>query len=221
MCGRVRTPNEINEIRIELRIKHDRIGDAYHPRYNLAPTNQIPVVTSANGERTLEWMRWGLFAPWAKDGKGPPLINARADTVATKNPFSGAWKAGRRCLVVTDGFYEWRKTDKQPFAVGFGNKQPMYMAGLWQDWKPTSGDPVRCCTIITTEANPLMEPIHDRMPVIIAPDDYASWLGEEPLPDATTLLKPFPESRLQLWPVDKAVGKVSNQGPQLAEAINI
>src|ERR1017187_9800898 len=102
MCGRVRLPDDVTELRQELRIKWDRLGD-YKPRYNVAPTTQIPVVTSAQGERTLEWMRWGLIPAWAKDEKNLySTFNARADTVATKPAFHGAWKTGRRCLVVSD-----------------------------------------------------------------------------------------------------------------------
>src|ERR1017187_10449903 len=129
MCGRVKLPDDVTEFRQELRIKWDKLGD-YQPRYNVAPTTQIPVVTSANGERTLESMRWGLIPSWAKDDTNLySTFNARADTIATKLAFRGAWKARRRCLVVTGGFYEWRKTDKQPFRVSLGKRQLMLMAG--------------------------------------------------------------------------------------------
>ena len=220
MCGRVRTPNEIREIKIELRIKHDRIGDLYAPRFNVAPTTQVPVVTSTNGERTLEWMRWGLVPSWSKEIGKFATFNARADTLAAKPSFRGAWKAGRRCLVVTDGFYEWRQSDKKPFAIALGNKQPMLMAGLWDEWKPKDAEPVKSFTIITTEANAMMAPVHDRMPVILGAEDWAAWLGEEPLDDPASLLKPFPPERMTMWPVGKAVGSVKNQGTELAERVN-
>lgn len=180
----------------------------------------VPVVTSANGERSIEWMRWGLIPSWAKEDKiSYSTFNARADGVATKPAFRGAWKAGRRCLIVTDGFYEWRKGDKQPFCIALGNKEPMMMAGLWETWRPKEGDPIKSCTIITTEPNSLIAPLHDRMPVILGLEDWAPWLGEEPIADPASLLKPFPAERLTMWPVDKRIGNVKNQGRELAEPV--
>jgi putative SOS response-associated peptidase YedK len=146
-------------------------------------------------------------------------FNARAETVETRPGFRDAWKRGQRCLVIADGFYEWRKPDKQPFFVSLGNKQPMTFAGLWDQWKPKDGEPVRSCTIITTEANDMMAPIHDRMPVILGAEDWAAWLGEEPLEHPITLLRPFPPERMTMWPVSKAVGNVTNQGAELAEPV--
>lgn len=120
MCGRLKTPAEINEIRIELRIDDFLIHD-YAPRYNTAPTDPVPVITSANGKRTLEMMRWGLIPYWAKDIKvGFSSFNARAESVATAPAFRDAWKRDQRCLVIADGFYEWRKPDKQPFFISLG-----------------------------------------------------------------------------------------------------
>jgi hypothetical protein len=114
------------------------------PRYNTAPTDPLPVVTSANGKRRLELMRWGLVPYWSKDLKiNFSTINARADSVATKPAFREAWQRGRRCLIVADGFYEWRKSDKQPFFISLGNRQPMLFAGLWEQWRPKEGEPVR------------------------------------------------------------------------------
>jgi putative SOS response-associated peptidase YedK len=222
MCGRVKLPEDVSVITEGLHITRNNISD-YRPRYNTAPTDPIPVVTSVKGERTLELMRWGLIPWWAQDMKvGFSSFNARAETVATKPGFRDAWKRGQRCLVVVDGFYEWRKPDKQPFFISLGNRQPMAFAGLWDRWKPKDGgDPVRSCTIITTEANALVAPIHDRMPVIVGAEEWARWLGEEPLADPATLLKPFPAERMTMWPVSKAVGNVKNQGPELAERMAV
>ena len=219
MCGRVKLPEDVSLTKELLKIQWDRLRD-YEPRYNVPPTTMVPVVTSASGERSLESMRWGLIPAWARDAKNLySTFNARADTVATKPTFRDAWKSGRRCLIVTDGFYEWRKTDKQPFCIAIGNKQPMLMAGLWEEWKPKGGEAVRSCTIITTAANAFMADIHDRMPVIIGAEDWAAWLGEELLADPAALLKPFPPERMTHWPVDKRVGSVKNQGPELAEPL--
>lgn len=221
MCGRVKLPEDVSLTKEILRIKWDRLSE-YVPRYNVAPTTMVPVVTSANGERTLERMRWGLIPAWARDEKNLySTFNARADTVETKPAFRDAWKAGRRCLVVTDGFYEWRKTDKQPFCIALGNKQPMMMAGLWERWKPREGEPVRSCTIITTNANALLADIHDRMPVIIGQEDWAAWLGEDPHSDPAALLKPFPPERMIMWPVSKRVGNVKNEDAALVEPLRV
>lgn len=197
-------------------------SDEDRPRYNIAPTTRVPVITLADGKRSLELMRWGLVPSWAKDLKiSYSTFNARADTVATKPAFRAAWKAGRRCLIVTDGFYEWRKSDKQPFCIALGNRQPMLMAGLWETWKPKDGEPVKSCTIITTEPNKLVGELHDRMPVIIGDEDIPAWLGEEPITDPVSLPKPFPAERLTMWPVSKAVGNVKNQGANLAEPVSV
>lgn len=217
MCGRAKLPDDMSELKQDLAIRWDKLGD-YRPRYNVAPTTPVPVITSAGGERTLDWMRWGLIPSWAKDEKiGYATFNARADTVATKPAFRGAWRAKRRCLVVTGGFYEWRKSDKQPFMIVLGNRQPMLLAGLWDQWHPKDGTLVKSCTIITTDANSLIAPLHNRMPVIIGAENVAGWLAEEPITNPSALLTPFPPERLAMWPVDRRVGNVKNEGPQLAE----
>jgi putative SOS response-associated peptidase YedK len=149
-------------------------------------------------------------------------FNARADGIDTKPAFRGAWKARRRCLIITDGFYEWRQSDKQPFAIAMGNRGLMTMAGLWEAWKPKDAeDWTLSCTIITTDANPLMGEVHDRMPVILGFEDWPAWLGETPsTPDQLkAMLKPFPADRIAMWPVDRKVGNVKNEDPELAERI--
>jgi putative SOS response-associated peptidase YedK len=165
-------------------------------------------------------MRWGLIPALAKDAStGYSTFNARADSVAAKPAFRPAWSAKRRCLIVADGFYEWRKSDRQPYFTALGNRQPMAMAGLWEEWAPHGGEPVRSCTVITTEANALMEAVHDRMPVILGPEHWTSWLGEETLDDPASLLKPFPPERMAMWPVDRRVGNVRNDDPALIEPV--
>jgi putative SOS response-associated peptidase YedK len=147
-------------------------------RYNIAPTQQVPIVRQKDKKLEMVLAKWGLIPSWAKDMKiGNQLINARADTVATKPSFRSAFKS-RRCLIPADGFYEWRKTEdgKQPFHIRMKDKEPFAFAGLWERWRPEEGEPVESCTIITTDANELMGPIHNRMPVILAPEDYATWL---------------------------------------------
>jgi putative SOS response-associated peptidase YedK len=221
MCGRVRLAADHSEIKIDLGLA-EILRDHYEPRWNVPPTSILPVVTSANGIRRLEPMRWGLIPAWAKDAKMSfSTFNARADGIDTKPAYRGAWKAGRRCLIVIDGFYEWRKSDKQPFSVSLGNRAPMLLAGLWEDWRAPTGEKVRSCTIITTDADELLAQIHDRMPVIVSPDDWAKWLGEEraSAEELKALLRPYPADRLLMWPVDRKVGNVRNETADLADAI--
>jgi len=221
MCGRASLPNDVSELKQDLRIAWDKLGD-YRPRWNAAPTSDLPVVTSTFGERTLEVMRWGLIPSWAKDSKvGRSTFNARGEGIETKPAFRNAWKAGRRCLVIADGYYEWRQTDKQPFAMALGNRGLMTFAGLWDLWRAPDGTAIKSFTIITTRANELAAAIHDRMPVILPPPCWAEWLGEI---DATpnqlkAMLRPYPSERMALWPVDKRVGNVRNDSPDLFEPL--
>jgi putative SOS response-associated peptidase YedK len=221
MCGRLKLPEDIVVLKQELGIQWDDLPD-YEPRYNLAPAAPVPVVGNRAGARSLEWMRWGLIPSWATDERNLyATFNVDKDEIVTKPVFRGAWKTGRRCLVITGGFYEWRKTDKQPFFVSLASKQPMLLAGLWDEWKPRTGAATRSCTIITTEANILMAQIHDRMPVILAPGDWAAWLGEDTATDPFSLLKPFPPDEMTMWPVDKRISNIKNEDRQLPEPIKL
>lgn len=192
----------------------DRILLDVEPRYNAAPTDTMPVVAQQDGTRVLEGMRWGLVPPWAKEIKvGARFLNARAETVVETNAFRTAFRK-RRCLVPATGFYEWQKTltGKQPFHVHLPDYQPFSFAGLWEEWRQPDGAPLHSYTIITTEANSLMAPIHDRMPVILRPEDESRWLE---LPGTETaqlleLLRPYPEGELIATPVSSRVGKVGN-----------
>ncbi len=130
MCGRAKLPDDVSEIKLDLKIDFDEIGD-YQPRWNAASTSKLPVVVSSAGNRILTLMRWGLIPSWAKDLKiGYSTFNARAESLTTRPAFRGAWQAGRRCLVLADGYYEWRDADKQPFAVALANRGPMTLAAL-------------------------------------------------------------------------------------------
>jgi putative SOS response-associated peptidase YedK len=222
MCGRARLPDDVSEIKQDLRIEWDRLGD-YQPRWNAPPTTPMPVVTFADGKRCLETMRWGLIPSWAKDMKlGHPTFNARADAVDKTPMFRGAWRAGRRCLVIADAYYEWRARDKQPFAIALGNRGPMTFAGLWDTWRrPDDGALTKSFTIITTEANELIAPVHHRMPVILSPEAWPAWLGETAAtPQALkALLVPYPSAQMTYWPVDRKVGNVKNDSPDLLEPL--
>jgi putative SOS response-associated peptidase YedK len=150
-------------------------------------------------------------------------INARADTVDTAPAFRAAWRAGRRCLVIADGYYEWRDSDKQPFAIALANRGPMTFAGLWESWQAADGTAIRSFAIITTTANELVAAVHGRMPAILASDCWGAWLGEvhAPVDDLKAMLAPYPSERMALWPVSKRVGNVRNDDPELFEPVAI
>ncbi len=191
------------------------------PRYNVAPTQQVPVVRRArgDGERELAQVRWGLIPFWAKDEKiGYRLINARAEGIAEKPSFRSALKM-RRCLVPADGFYEWQATPgrKVPWRITLEDGGPFAFAGLWERWeKAPDGVPVESCTIITTAANALVAKLHDRMPIILAPETYSAWLGEDSAaaPELLALLTPFPPDAMRAYPVSTVVNSPKNDTPE-------
>ena len=227
MCGRTRLITDYSEIRIELKFDDEGRVPNLRPRWNIAPSEDLLVaVRDADGKRRPALMRWGLIPGWAKDTKiAFSTFNARADGVDVKPAFRGAWKAGRRCLVVTDGFYEWRKSDprdtRQPFAVAMANGKPMVMAGLYEGWVSPTGERIRTVTIITTDANAKIAPIHPRMPVVLDRLDWGKWLGEEAASEAElkAMLAPCPPEAIDAWPVSARVGNVRNEGPELVERV--
>jgi putative SOS response-associated peptidase YedK len=226
MCARARLPNDYSEISIQLRLSALAPAPNLRPSWNIAPTDDVLCVVRdpETGGRFARIMRWGLIPSWSKDGKMKfPTFNARSETVDTIASFRDAWKAGRRCLVVTDGFYEWRKGDRQPFAIACAKGRLTVLAGLWEQWRSASGETIRTCTVLTVAANPLLLPLHDRMPVILAEEDWPAWLGEGPsTQDALKmLLKPFPSEHMMLWPVDRRVGNVKNNDPSLAQPVTL
>ena len=194
--------------------------DDWTAAYNIAPTQKVLCIRDGE-EREFFKAKWGLIPTWAKDAKiGNSCINARVETIDTKPAFRSAFKK-RRCLVMADGFYEWRKTDKQPHFISLKSGEQMAFAGLWETWKSPEG-PVESCTICTTDAHDMMGQLHDRMPVILPRPTIDHWL--DPSVNDPAELKPmllqFPGDEMQSWPVGKAVGNVRNQGPQLMEPID-
>jgi putative SOS response-associated peptidase YedK len=223
MCGRAKLPDDVSEIKLDLKIDFDQIGE-YRPRWNAAPTSKLPVVVSDAGSRILTLMRWGLIPSRAKELKiGYSTFNARAESLTTRAAFRGAWQAGHRCLVLADGYYEWRDADKQPFAVALANRGPMTLAGIWDDWRSPMGERIKSFAIVTTTANSLLASLHDRMPVVIAPDRWADWLGENSMTEsaAKTLLRPYPDQAMAFWAVDRRVGNVKNDSPDLFAPIEL
>lgn len=197
------------------------------PRYNIAPTQMVLAVRQLEESVAAQFamLRWGLIPSWADDMKiANRLLNARADSVADKPAFRAAFKR-RRCLIVADGFYEWKaaaapKGPKQPFHIHRRDGRPFAFAGLWETWNrgETEGvPPVESCTIITTDANGAMRPLHDRMPVILDPADYARWMSPAPGDPAVLLelLRPCPDDWLIAEPVNTLVNKPANEGPDL------
>lgn len=226
MCGRARLPADHSEIKIRLRLSDLHAAPNFRPSWNIAPTQEMlcVVLDAKTRQRKAVKMHWGLIPKWAKAPKMEhTTFNARAETIRDKATFRGAWKAGQRCLVVTDGFYEWRKTDKQPFAIAGVDGDLTVMAGLWDEWVGPTGEVIQSCTVITTTSNDLLAPVHDRMPVVLAESDWPAWLGEVPAAEAELLdlLRPFPADKMKLWPVDKRVGDVRNDDPRLAMEVPV
>jgi len=205
--------------------------------YNVAPRKDVltvvqrglddPETADAGGIRVLEQMRWGLVPSWARDAKiGDRLINARAESLAEKPAFKTAFRK-RRCIMPADGFYEWQRIGgkrKQPVFVHQRDGEPMAFAGLWEVWRDHSVPDapwLLSCAIVTTRANATMEPIHDRMPVMLAEDAWDTWLDVRvSARDALDpLLEPAPDAAIELWPVSSAVNNAASNGPELVERV--
>lgn len=194
------------------------------PNFNVCPTTGVHVVYSDTELRRLGAMRWGFLPHWYKaPNDGPLLINARAETIAEKPAFRAACRA-RRCLIPTDGFYEWSKDAKGnrlPWWITRRDGAPLVMAGIWQDWQgPEDADLLRTCAIVTTAASADIAEVHHRMPVILGPDEWAKWLGEEGH-GAATLMHAAPEATLQLHRVSRAVNSNRASGPELIEPFEV
>jgi putative SOS response-associated peptidase YedK len=220
MCGRYAITTAPEAIRRLFGVGGPTPNFAAH--YNAAPGLELPVVRRdpKSGERVLSPLLWGLIPYWAKDRKiAWRTINARGETVKTAAAFKSAY-VKRRCLVPADAFYEWKKIGKgkQPYAIAMRDRQPFAFAGLWENWKDqASGQWVRTFTILTTAPNALVAPLHDRMPVILAPSDYARWLGEEP--DPADLIRPYPPDAMTAWPVSTRVNKADNDDAAILEPV--
>jgi putative SOS response-associated peptidase YedK len=229
MCGRFVSASPPDEIARYF----DAVAPGDHllePNYNVAPTDDVYAVIDVDHERRLEAMHWGLVPMWAESPSvGSRMINARAETIMTKNAFRPAFEA-RRCLIPADGFYEWQKLGgdpkrKQPMFIRRADDAPLAFAGLWEVWRDRNdpkGGSLRSATIITTQANETMAPIHDRMPVILAAADWEQWLdpGGRDLERLRRLLVPTAEP-LALHPVSTAVNNVRNDGPELIAPVEL
>jgi putative SOS response-associated peptidase YedK len=223
MCGRYTYfPAEFSDLRLTWNV--DEVsGLNLEPRYNIAPTQEAPVIVHANGKRTLELFRWGLIPWWAKDPAiGNQMINARAETLGEKPAFKYLLEK-RRCLVLADGFYEWRKEGKQKVPMRFKLKsgEPFAFAGLWDSWKQPDGNLLCTYTIVTTEPNEVLRPIHNRMPAMLSNEDAQKWLTvDDEITHALTLLKPFPAGAMEGYDVSPLVNNPRNDLPECVQPIS-
>jgi putative SOS response-associated peptidase YedK len=221
MCGRFVLFSSLEEIREAFAVQQVRYQ--LEPSYNVAPTQSVAVVVQREGVNTLERMRWGLIPAWAKDPAiGSRMINARAETVGEKPSFKRPLK-DRRCLVVANGFYEWQKTGqaKIPMFIRLKSGQPFGFAGLYDVWTSPEGEAVASCTIITTSANDLMQPIHDRMPVILPRSQESTWLNPaiQSAADVLPLLVPYSAAEMEAYAVSRLVNSPENNSPDLVRPV--
>ena len=226
MCGRFKLSTPAEELRREFGfVEHPNLA----PRYNIAPTQEVPVLRqrrAPKGERTLQNLRWGLIPSWAKDAKiASSLINARAETLAEKPAFAAAFRK-RRCLVLADGFYAWvgegEGEGKQPYLVTRRDGGAFAFAGLWERWTPKAAGKesafIDSFTIVTTEANALLRPLHPRMPVILPAAHCTSWIDPDASPESLKpLLAPAEDDLLRYFPVSKRVNSARIDEPDLAD----
>jgi putative SOS response-associated peptidase YedK len=216
MCGRYTLTSSGPEIQGAFDLFE--LPPDYRPSYNVAPTQNVLSIISAEGRSRAGWLRWGLIPFWAKDPAiGSRMINARAETVHEKPAFRAAFER-RRCLVLADGFYEWRKTagGKVPTWLHFPDRRLIAFAGLWERWTPPDGGaPVHSTTIVTTEANPFVRPVHDRMPVILSGEAARVWLDPEADPPALqAVLRPYQGDDLTAHEVSTLVNAPRNNSPE-------
>jgi putative SOS response-associated peptidase YedK len=216
MCGRYSIFNDI--FKVAKRFKAEPNEDIT-PRYNAAPSQTLPIIWNESGERRLDFFHWGLIPSWAENPAiGSKMINARAETLLEKTSFKNALKK-RRCLVLADGFYEWKAEGKkkQPMRTSLKSCDIFAMAGLWDKWTDRqSGEIIHSFTIITTQANELLKPIHDRMPAILLPKYEDLWLSNDVEPnELLKVLKPYPANELQIEPVSKALNKAGYDDPSI------
>ncbi len=225
MCGRFTNKAKSKDIEKEFKVGRKN-ANLFEPRYNIAPAHMIDVVFEPETGRILSQLKWGLVPSWSKDAStSKGLINARAETLTEKPSFREAFKS-RRCIIPASGFYEWDKKSsgvKQPYYFYLKNKEVFGFAGLWEEWlDKETGELIETCTIITTEANEVLEPVHDRMPVILKTKDYDQWLDakEKDTDKLQKLFLPYPASEMIAYQVSKTVNIPSNDSPELIKKVS-
>lgn len=217
MCGRYTITISADQAREDLGII--RMPEEYKPHYNVAPTQPVVVVKNLV-DRSGQWMRWGLIPFWAKYPIiGSKLINARSETVSEKPAFKYAFQK-RRCLILADGFYEWKRgvepgRRSQPYYFHLEGNKPFAFAGLWETWRSSESSEVSSCTIITCPANDLVKPVHDRMPVMLSGDSMWAWLSGDQPAALHSLLRPYPADQMAAYPVSSLVNRPELDIPDL------
>ncbi|KAA9014056.1 SOS response-associated peptidase [Niallia endozanthoxylica] len=224
MCGRFTLSADFSEIIERFAIEAAIEEELYQLSYNIAPSHSVLSVINDGSRNRLGYLKWGLIPNWAKDQKiGFKLINARAETLAEKPSFRDAYMK-RRCLVIADSFYEWKRHDQQnktPMRIKLKTDELFAMAGLWERWKSSEGKTIFSCTVITTTPNEVVKDIHDRMPVILKKEDEQTWLNpsiQDPH-KLNSILKPLPEEFIEAYEVSNLVNSPKNNSPQLIEKI--
>jgi putative SOS response-associated peptidase YedK len=224
MCGRYRLSRRKQVVEEYFESASEQSEDEdWSPRYNIAPTQPVATIRTAGSSRILSMMRWGLVPSWASDiSIGSRLINGRSETVFAKPAFRDSFRT-RRCLIPADGFYEWKKSgkEKQPFHFGMKDSSVFAFAGVWDRWKSPGGQVLVSCSILTTSANELLDGLHDRMPVILPPRHYQTWLTAPAAESErlAELLVPFDASFMKRYPVAALVNKPQNEMPECAQEI--
>jgi putative SOS response-associated peptidase YedK len=221
MCGRFTLFASPDELSAYFRIES---SGNIAPRYNICPSQTVPcIIQDDKGKRIIKFFRWGLIPSWADDPTiGNRLINARSETVATKPSFRSAFKY-RRCLIPSNGFFEWKRIEKRkcPYFIRMSNGEPFAFAGIWEHWTDPDGKAVETCTILTTTCNDLVGDIHNRMPVILNPEDYDLWLNPEAPEDALkTLMKPFPAEFMDVHEVTDLINNPRYDAPDCTIAVH-
>ena len=220
MCGRYTLLPNADDLVEFFQLPHEFFA-LLEPRYNIAPTQPVLVIHEQNQKRHAEHMLWGLIPSWSKDAKpNASLINARGDTLTQKPSFRASFKR-RRCIIPATGFYEWqtRGKTKHAFYIQPAHDKFFAFAGLWDEWHGPNGESIRSGSIITTDANSLMQAFHDRMPVILQKKDFGQWLdsANETAETLTSLLQPFAPTEMRVSPVSNFVNSARNQGPKCLE----
>ncbi|CAH0122488.1 MULTISPECIES: SOS response-associated peptidase [unclassified Paenibacillus] len=223
MCGRYTITVTMEELLLRFFIEGNTLID-YQPRYNVAPGQFVPAIVHDGKNNRLGGLKWGLIPEWSKEEKLKfPTFNARAETIADKAAFRTPFRR-KRCIIPADSFYEWKATDtgKQPMRIMLKNKAIFALAGLYDTWTREDGTKISTCTVVTTTPNRLMSDIHDRMPVILRPEDEKIWLNraiQDPA-DLQPLLVPYPEEEMTAYPVSPLVGSVKNDSEECVRVWN-
>lgn len=224
MCGRFTLSTNFETLMDRFEIDDAFEESDYHISYNIAPTQQVVSVINDGMKNRMGYLKWGLVPNWSKDEKiGYKLINARAETLSEKPSFRNAFQK-RRCLIIADSFYEWKKTPERkiPMRIKLKSNEPFAMAGLWESWKSPLGNTIFSCTIITTKANSFMSTIHERMPLIVKPEDEKLWLNPRNSPNSlfTRIIQPYADDLMEAYEVSSDVNSTKNNNSDLIKEIS-